>query len=127
MSKAVAKKQKSPKGFYEFDQNNSGGGFDVNDRLRETVIIEAFNADDAADRAERVGIYFDGCDSGQDCPCCGDRWYRPYRHEAEPVPSRFTTPLKLIVPDTLKNETGVNVVIYYLDGSKGWACAPDYD
>lgn len=63
--------------FYFFNQNNSGGSFDVTDKLCHRVIIEASNVDEAIDIAENMGIYFDGCATGSDCECCGDRWYRP--------------------------------------------------
>jgi hypothetical protein len=62
--------------FYEFDQNNSGGSFDVDEKrgIGVNVWIEALSVEDANDRAERIGIYFNGCEAGQDCECCGDRW-----------------------------------------------------
>lgn len=65
----------SPK-FFEFDQNNSGGSFDTDDKrgIGPRVWIEALNTEDANARAERIGIYFDGCEDGMDCECCGDRW-----------------------------------------------------
>jgi hypothetical protein len=47
--------------FYEFDQNNSGGSFVVNDKVCHRVII---------DKAETLGIHFDGWG---DCSCCGNR------------------------------------------------------
>jgi hypothetical protein len=28
-------------------------------------------------------VYFDGVDSGDDCPCCGDRWYRSHGPETD--------------------------------------------
>lgn len=63
--------------FWEFSQNNSGGGFltDHDRGISHFVIIEAQNADEANLRAKGVGIYFDGCETNQDCSCCGDRWY----------------------------------------------------
>lgn len=64
--------------FYLFNQNNSGGSFVVDDKLCHRVIIEASNTKEAIDIAEKLGVYFDGCSSGQDCDCCGDRWYRPW-------------------------------------------------
>ena len=65
--------------FYIYDQNNSGGGFDRDDDVACTVIIEADSAEEADARAEDVGIYFDGTDDdGPDCPCCGDRWSRAW-------------------------------------------------
>lgn len=61
--------------FFEFSQNNSGGSFDGFARF---VFIQARNADDANARAEKLGLYFDGCENGIDCDCCGDRWSRVY-------------------------------------------------
>lgn len=80
--------------FFEFSQNNSGGSFDYDDKsgIGETVIIEASDVDDACDRAERIGIYFNGVESGADCDCCGDRWSRPYGN-GDPVPSKYGQPI----------------------------------
>lgn len=61
--------------FYLFTQNNSGGNFFVNDEVSVNVIIEADTAEEANLFAEEKGIYFNGCDKGYDCDCCGDRWY----------------------------------------------------
>ena len=74
--------------FYEFLQNNSGGSFD-HDRdagIGYRVWIEANNADQANDLAEGIGLYFDGCDTGMDCDCCGDRWY-PQWDDGEEYPA----------------------------------------
>lgn len=62
--------------FYTFRQNNSGGEFthDHKEGIGVCVIVEAQNAAHALNRAERIGLYFDGCATGMDCPCCGDRW-----------------------------------------------------
>ena len=64
--------------FYTFIQNNSGGSFDhdATAGIGLNVIIEANNEDHAIERAENIGLYLDGVDNGQDCPCCGDRWSR---------------------------------------------------
>lgn len=62
--------------WFEFRQNNSGGSFD-HDPVRGiglSVYVEADDAKHANYRAERIGLYFNGCDSGSDCECCGDRW-----------------------------------------------------
>lgn len=59
--------------FFTFHQNNSGGSFTGPAKF---VIIEAENAETANALAEVKGLYFDGCETGEDCPCCGDRWYR---------------------------------------------------
>ena len=69
--------------WYEFDQNNSGGSF----RLPAHVVwIQAGSSEEAARLAEAEGLYFDGCESGLDCPCCGDRWYQPWHNEGEASP-----------------------------------------
>ena len=61
--------------FYEISQNNSGGSFVVDDKLCHRLIIEAYSSDEANEIAESLGCYWDGVESGDDCPCCGDRWY----------------------------------------------------
>lgn len=67
--------------YYTYRQNNSGGSFYVNDKVSIYVIIQALSARDANHRAEDIGIYFDGCNQGMDCPCCGDRWGDMYNEE----------------------------------------------
>lgn len=42
------------------------------------VWVEALTFEAANERARGIGIYFNGIDSGQDCPCCGDRWSEPW-------------------------------------------------
>ena len=61
--------------FFEFTQNNSGGSFQVDDKICHRLIIEADSEREATWKAEELGVYFNGCENGQDCPCCGDRWY----------------------------------------------------
>ena len=60
--------------FFIFYQNNSSGHFIKNSDLDEYVVIQAENNRDANDKAEDLGIYFDGVRKGIDCECCGDRW-----------------------------------------------------
>ena len=69
--------------FYEFAQNNTYGRFVVDDAtgVGHRVIIEATSQADAMARAEKIGLYFDGIVNGNDCPCCGDRWYKPDVHD----------------------------------------------
>ena len=79
--------------FYTFRQNNSGGSF-IGPAI--TVIIEADGVDDANARAEKLGLYFDGCADGRDCDCCGDRWHEIWRTESgTEVPTLWDEPLKL--------------------------------
>jgi len=75
--------------FYDFRQNNSGGSFKVTDSVGHYVIIEADNAQEANEKAEQVGIYFDGCSTGKDCNCCGDRWYPQWDSDGSEEPSIY--------------------------------------
>ena len=61
--------------FYQFDQNNSYGHFDVDENVCHRLFIEADSLEEATDKAESLGCYWDGVENGIDCPCCGDRWY----------------------------------------------------
>jgi hypothetical protein len=77
--------------FFHFSQNNSGGSFTG---PAKHVVVEAENASDANDRAESVGVYFNGCNEGLDCSCCGDRWYRQWLDEAgDDVPMVYGDPV----------------------------------
>lgn len=78
--------------YFHFKQNNSGGGFDFDEATGIThhVVIEASSADEADDRAESIGLYFDGVDSGRDCECCGDRWSRAWRDDGSPEPMVYS-------------------------------------
>lgn len=78
--------------FYTYDQNNSGGGFMSNDSVTFTVIIEASSADEANDRAEEIGIYFDD-DYEMDCPCCGPRWSRAWESDGAETPTIYGKPV----------------------------------
>lgn len=60
--------------WFTFHQNNSGGRFIVNDDVDFNVIIQANDAAEANELAQRIGIYFNGVDDEYDCECCGDRW-----------------------------------------------------
>ena len=57
--------------WFEFRQNNSGGVFVADKNLSVHVYIEATTPAAANQRAQELGIYFDGFG---DCPCCGNRW-----------------------------------------------------
>lgn len=66
--------------FYEFPQNNTGGEWDK--ILGYVVIIEAETPEKANEKAEEIGIYFDGVENGEDCECCGDRWCEVDEYDA---------------------------------------------
>lgn len=67
--------------FYHFSQNNSGGVHHESHGICQHVIVEARDYEDANALAQRIGIYFNGCDDHSDCPCCGDRWSAQWRGE----------------------------------------------
>ena len=100
--------------FYEFHQNNSGGSFVFNEDLSYKVIIEARSADEANRKAEEIGIYFNGCDDGTDCSCCGDRWYPADGYGASDTADTFIDPKWTWWTD----KDGTYMVIHYLDGRK---------
>lgn len=71
------KKQTKTK-FYLFDQNNSGGFFDVNENVCHRVVIEA------ADESQAQSIFAPMIkDQSASCPCCGDRWSPEYADEID--------------------------------------------
>ena len=72
--------------FYTYNQNNSGGSFTGPAKY---VVIEASSANVANAIAEDHGLYFDGCETGEDCSCCGDRWYRPYSYDIKDRPTIY--------------------------------------
>lgn len=83
--------------FYAFKQNNSGGSFEHDEKsgIGYAVIIEAENAALANHFAEEIGLYFDGCSTGQDCSCCGDRWSEQWGDDdGDEVPSLWGQPIE---------------------------------
>ena len=65
--------------WYQYRQNNSGGSYQIDDDVSILVLIEAPHSVDANAKAQHVGIYFNGCEDGLDCDCCGDRWHKAHR------------------------------------------------
>ena len=87
--------------WFTFHQNNSGGHFTVDNDVDTKVIVQAHNADEANELAQRVGIYFGGVDDGIDCECCGDRWSTIWSNdEGTDVPSIYGHPVTWS-PDTV--------------------------
>jgi hypothetical protein len=79
----------APAKYFHYSQNNSGGSFDIDDKVAHHVIIQAHSASEANKLAEDVGIYFNGCDDGRDCSCCGDRWSPAWRDEGTDTPTIY--------------------------------------
>ncbi len=104
--------------FFHFSQNNSGGSFHVDESVAHHVIIEALDAMHANQRATDVGIYFDGCRTGQDCDCCGDRWYAKWSDDTgDDEPLIYDTPPHE-VSDMFTKVGEPMCHVYYLDGTK---------
>lgn len=93
---------------YAYYQNNSGGisDFYPENGITDIVVIEADSCEEADTKAERIGLYFDGCSVDIDCSCCGDRWTR--RAEYDVV--SMETVLEL-------TRKGYDVAVHLKDGS----------
>jgi hypothetical protein len=108
--------------FYTYYQNNSGGYwiFEPKAGISHYVIVEANSGEDADAKAEDIGLYFDGCDSGNDCSCCGDRWSRQYKSGKE-RPEIYGQ--ESVESD--KDDDVAEVYIHYLDGRVVQSTNPD--
>lgn len=103
--------------FFTFNQNNSGGSFDFNeaDGISEYVIVEAVSAEDANERAERIGLYFDGAG---DCSCCGNRWYEQSGgyDRGDEVPSVYDEPVESATVLIKWMGTRPDAFVHYMGG-----------
>ena len=108
-------KQRGSK-FYTYSQNNSGGDFITKNGLDVLVIVEAMDHLHANAIAENKGIYFNGCSSGRDCSCCGDRWYEKWKGDGN-AKEFYNKTLKQMETAMKDNcEYANHFVLYYLDG-----------
>ena len=101
--------------FYHFNQNNSGGVFVRDEHVCHHVIIEANDHVEANSKAVGIGIYFNGCETGDDCGCCGDRWSSQWGGDGERSPHIYGKPIE----ETNDMFTPVGEVyarVYYRDG-----------
>lgn len=113
--------------FWTYHQNNSGGGFDYDPErgISCNVIVEAGSESEADERAERIGLYFDGAG---DCQCCGNRWSGAWGSGDE-VPSIYGIPVGLYYsPGACFRDSdqeinpwywvdGYDTFVHYIDGS----------
>ena len=121
--KLEEKKTISRKGetrFYHFRQNNSGGYFDENNNVCINVFIEAHSDSEANLLADNFGIYFDGCEQGIDCSCCGDRWYPVDKSDGEKELVIFdnNSEKKVDIKKVFASMYSDKCIIHYLDGRK---------
>ena len=105
-------KEKGETKFYQFSQNNSGGSFVDNEDVCEYVFIEAHSVKEANLLADNFGIYFDGCEQGTDCSCCGDRWYPVSEGDIKPM--IYEEDVREIYESGFRQKC----IIHYLDGKK---------
>ena len=92
---------------YLFDQNNSGGGWVIDDNLDQFVAIEAADEASALTAAEAMGIYLNGVEKDVDCECCGDRWFGPAEVK---IVTKAAWPLNNFLPRETK--------FHYADGRR---------
>lgn len=110
--------------FYEYNQNNSGGSFVVDKNVCHRLMIEADDQRTADRIAISLGVYFNGCDEGLDCDCCGDRWYSgheitfPYQmgcftgDEAKSIAKKYGVE---VVPTKYKSYRDKNSDVVFMD------------
>ena len=105
--------------FYLYSQNNSGGSFVYDDRrgVAEYVVVEADSADQANERAESAGLYFDG---EGDCECCGNRWCEAWEDGGDTAPMVYNTPVQF-PKRKVKNPV---VYVHYANGRVVAGVAP---
>lgn len=102
--------------FYTYMQNNSGGYWQVdpNKGVAHIVIVEAIDSKDANNRAEKIGLYFDGWN---DCPCCGTRWDSQWgESDATEIPTVYGQDPSEYVNDKWAKAFEKEVYVHYFDG-----------
>lgn len=107
--------------FYTFNQNNSGGSFDFDEKLGITqyVVIEASNHEAANLYMESI-IDGDWCGGhGGYCPCCGERWSQVWSTDGDETPSIYGESIKLF-GGSFFIKKGYCICVHYLDGTKEW-------
>lgn len=104
--------------FYEYNQNNSGGSFTLDETrgITHYVIVEAYDSDHADRLAEDIGLYFDG---DGDCPCCGDRWSSSWGDGTD-TPTIYGEDVTTHISLMAWMPPGLEIVVHYLDGRKVW-------
>lgn len=118
-------------GLWRFTQNNSGGIFHVDENVTICVYVEAESPEQASSYAQsRAGIYFNGCDAGRDCSCCGDRWSdyhgsEPYFANIEELEKHYNEPSYYEPSKTRFDESGnwvedgePVIIVYLRNGDK---------
>lgn len=107
--------------WFHYSQNNSGGSFDFNETAGIThhVVIEADSPAEADERLEGIGGYFNGCNSGRDCSCCGDRWCSAYT-EGDETPKVYDDPVAKATAWSAWMEDGKEIAVHHKSGDIEW-------
>ena len=96
--------------YYTAHQNNSGGYFIQNNDVRETVIIQANNVEDALKKLEMITE-----DYSEYCPCCGERWSEYWDDEGGTEQPMIYGENVYETSPTMFRESAI---IYHADGRK---------
>lgn len=73
MTKLTIRRASAPLHWYHFDQNNTGGSFDLDESRKETPKVS--NLVQARSEGEAwATMRLHGATNLGSCPCCGDRW-----------------------------------------------------
>lgn len=112
--------------FFEFSQTNSGGSFITDDKVCHRLFIEADSVEEAIQKAENLGCYWNGVEKEMDCPCCGDRWSVPWNDDGQSYPMEYDSRNKIVFKSVeehaqyLANDfgwTSPDIRIFYADGT----------
>ena len=108
--------------FFTFTQNNSGGSFIG---PAHYVVVEAPSAHVANALVIAHGLYFNGCEEGYDCECCGDRWHSVDDSDGTKYPQVYGEGIGVALETALKmygNWSDFNripqISVFYLDGTR---------
>lgn len=108
--------------FFTFTQNNSGGWFTG---PAHYVVIEAPSAKVANALALGYDLYFNGCEEGHDCECCGDRWHTVDDSDGTEEPQVYGKGIEAALEEALRlygNWPDFNKIpqisVFYLDGAR---------
>lgn len=116
--------------WYKYRQNNSGGWFQIDNDVSIHVLIQAASTGEADIKAQDIGIYFNGCESGNDCDCCGNRWNGAdwpvdefsvyyWKERDRKVFNNVRDYAQAVADESIWAEDGKpSVIVYYADGSK---------
>lgn len=108
--------------FFTFTQNNSGGCFTG---PAHYVVVEANTALAATYIAMGHGLYFNGCEEGHDCKCCGDRWHVVDDSDGTVEPEVYGESIEAALETALRvygNWSDFNhipqISVFYLNGTR---------